>query len=67
MKKNKDIIVRLKHFGDNGLELELLYWADQSWDANHYKSEIRFEIDRSFREYGIHIPYPQRHVYIDKT
>ena len=49
-------------FGDSGLELELVFWADQSWDINNYKSEIRFEIDRLFREYEIKIPYPKRDI-----
>ena len=60
VKKNKPVMVRLADFGDAGLELELVFWADQSWDINNYKSEIRFEIDRLFRAYSIEIPFPQR-------
>ena len=60
VKKSHPVIVRLANFGDNGLELELIFWADQSWDINNYKSEIRFEIDRLFREYNINFPYPHR-------
>jgi small-conductance mechanosensitive channel len=52
------------NFGENGLEMELIFWADQNWDINQYKSDIRFEIDRLFRHYGIAIPYPQREVSI---
>ena len=52
--------MRLSDFGDSGLELELIFWADQSWDINNYKSEIRLEIDRLFRAYDVEIPYPQR-------
>ena len=62
VKKSQPIFVRLSDFGDNGLQMELLFWADQSWDVNNYKSEIRLEIDRLFREYQIVIPYPQRDV-----
>jgi small-conductance mechanosensitive channel len=47
-------------FGDNGLEMELIFWADQNWDINEYKSDIRFEINRLFNHYKIVIPYPQR-------
>ncbi len=65
VKKNNPIIVRLAGFGDSGLELELIFWADQSWDINNYKSEIRFEIDRLFREYGITITYPKRTIYMN--
>lgn len=60
VKKNEDIIVRLLNFGENGLEMDLLFYADQSWRIEIVKSEIRFEIDRLFREYGVIIPYPQR-------
>ncbi|MFN6077400.1 MAG: mechanosensitive ion channel family protein, partial [Fluviicola sp.] len=38
--KNEQILVRLYEFGENGLQLELIFWADQSWDINNYKSEI---------------------------
>jgi len=60
VKKNKDVFVRLLKFGEDGLEMDLVFWADQSWRIEMYKSEIRFEIDRLFREYGIKIPFPQR-------
>jgi small-conductance mechanosensitive channel len=64
VKKTEPVIVRLSHFGDNGLEMELIFWADQSWDIQNYKSEIRFEVDRLFREYNITIPYPQRDMHV---
>jgi small-conductance mechanosensitive channel len=67
VKKNQPVIVRLANFGDNGLEMELIFWADQSWDINNYKSEIRMEIDRLFREYKITIPYPQRVIHQGNT
>lgn len=60
VKKSNPVFVRLYDFGDSGLELELVFWADQSWDINNYQSEIRLEIDRLFRTYSIEIPYPQR-------
>ncbi len=60
--KAEEIQVRLTNFSDRGLEMEVTFWADQSWDINVYKSEIRFEIDRLFREYGIIIPYPKRDI-----
>lgn len=60
VKKNQPVVMRLSDFGDSGLELELIFWADQNWDINNYKSEIRLEIDRLFRAYNVEIPYPQR-------
>jgi small-conductance mechanosensitive channel len=64
VKKSEPVIIRLSDFNDNGLYMELIFWADQSWDIQNYKSEIRFEIDRLFREYKISIPYPQRDIHI---
>jgi small-conductance mechanosensitive channel len=64
VKKTEPVQVRMVNFGENGLEMELIFWADQNWDINQYKSDIRFEIDRLFRHYGIAIPYPQREVSI---
>jgi small-conductance mechanosensitive channel len=60
VKKTNPVMVRLADFGDSGIDLELIFWADQSWDINNYKSDIRYEIDRLFRAYQIEIPYPQR-------
>jgi len=59
VKKSQPVQVRMKDFGERGMELELIFWADQSWEASNYKSEIRFEIDRLFRQYSIRIPFPQ--------
>ena len=41
VKKSQPVIVRLANFGENGMEMELLFWADQSWDISNYKSDIR--------------------------
>lgn len=57
--KVKPIIVRLNHFGNHGLELELVFWARQRWDFELVTSDIRFEIDRKFREHDIDVPFPQ--------
>lgn len=64
--KREEVSVRLREFSERGLELELLFWADQTWDSNNYKSEIRYEIDRLFRKYQIEIPVPNRYVQFPK-
>jgi small-conductance mechanosensitive channel len=46
------------------LEMDIIFWAEQSWDVNMYKSDIRFEIDRLFREHNIIIPFPQRDLHV---
>lgn len=60
--KTQPVTVRMRDFGERGLNMELLFWVNQTWDANNYKSEVRFEIDRLFRQYGIPFPSVQREV-----
>ncbi len=64
VKKTEPIFVRMNNFGNDALEMELLFWADQTWQVELHKSEIRFEIDRLFREHGITIPFPQRTLHV---
>jgi small-conductance mechanosensitive channel len=64
VKKGEGVLVRLADFGESSLNMELIFWADQSWEINNFKSEIRLEIDRLFREYEITIPFPQRDVHV---
>jgi small-conductance mechanosensitive channel len=64
VKKTEPIIVRMNDFGNNALEMELFFWADQTWEVEIHKSEIRFEIDRLFRQHGITIPFPQRTLHV---
>jgi len=66
VKKSRPILVRMKDFGDNSLDIELSFWADQTWEVEIHKSDIRFEIDRLFRQHNVRIPYPQRTLHIPK-
>lgn len=66
VKKTKPILVRLMNFGADGLEMQLSFWADQTWQVELHKSDIRFEIDRLFRQHNIRIPFPQRTLHIPK-
>ena len=56
--------MRLLDFGDNALQMEVLFWADQTWQVELHKSDISFEIDRLFRQHGVEIPFPQRTLHI---
>lgn len=62
--KTSEVMVRLSDFQQNNLKFELLFWADQSWQINNFRSEIRMEIDRLFREYKINMPYAQLDLHI---
>lgn len=69
VEKEREILVLFHHFGDSGLEFQLYFWAKRSWDILVIKSDLRFEIDRVFRENNVKIPYPQRdlHIISDQT
>ncbi len=55
--------VRFADFGNSSLEFTLYFFAsiDYGWMA---ESEIRYDINKIFKEYGIVIAYPQRDIHI---
>ncbi|WP_138433766.1 mechanosensitive ion channel family protein [Winogradskyella algicola] len=57
-------IVLFRDFGDSALNFRLVFTLNDSFKASFPKSDIRFEIDRLFRENNITIPFPQRDVHI---
>jgi len=52
------------NFGDSSLDFKLVFTLADSFKAQFPKSDIRFEIDKLFREHNITIPFPQRDVHI---
>lgn len=53
-------------FGENALIFELRIWITRNWEMDNILSDIRFDIDRSFAEGGIKIPFPQREIHLAK-
>lgn len=51
-------------FGDSALMFKLVFTIENSFDTVVHQSEMRFEIDRLFRENNITIPFPQRDVHL---
>ncbi len=51
-------------FGDSSLDFKLIFTINDSFMAQFPKSDIRFEIDRLFRENNVSIPFPQRDIHI---
>ncbi|MBU2951595.1 mechanosensitive ion channel [Tamlana agarivorans] len=51
-------------FGASSLDFKLVFTINDSFKAQFPKSEIRFEIDRLFREHHVSIPFPQRDIHI---
>jgi len=64
VKNTKPVFVRLLNFGDHGLEMDLVFWADQNFEIEIYKSEIRFAIVKEFRIHNVEIPYPQQDIHL---
>jgi len=61
--------IRFQNFGDSSLLFTVLFFTNENLYHEDIKSDIRFEIDRLFRENNILIPFPQRDIWIkdDKT
>lgn len=55
------------NFGDSSLDFKLVFTIDDSFQANNPKSDIRFKIDKLFREHNVTIPFPQRDVHVFQT
>ena len=56
--------VLFKNFGDSALEFSVFFWVEEPWLRQVISSSIRFEVDKSFRNSGIRIPFPQRDVHL---
>lgn len=52
--------VIFKDFGPSSLDFELRCYTSDIWSGWIIPSDLRFEIDRRFREEGIEIPFPQQ-------
>ena len=63
----KEILVLFEEFGDNSLLFTVLFWTlvTRPMDLRRIQSDIRFEIDKTFREADLVIAFPQRDVHID--
>lgn len=53
-------------FGESSLNFKIVFTINDSFKAQFPKSDIRFEIDKLFREHNISIPFPQRDIHIIK-
>ncbi len=70
-KENSDVVrepkptVRIKEFGDNGIEFQLLVWTEsQTHRRGLFTSNINFGIIKKFNANGIQIPFPQRDLHL---
>ncbi len=64
VRKLPEPMVLFTDFGDNALNFKLIFSMNDSFIAGIPKSDMRFEIDKRFREHNISIPFPQRDVHL---
>ncbi|MBJ6367064.1 mechanosensitive ion channel family protein [Snuella sedimenti] len=62
--KHPEVMVQFTDFGDSALNFKVIFSLSDSFNARIPQSDIRFEIDRLFRENNITIPFPQRDIHI---
>ena len=61
--------VTFEDFGDSALIFELYFWCEvgSAGGLRMVRSDLRFAIDRSFRQHGIVIAFPQRDVHLNTS
>ena len=57
-------LVVFTDFGESSLNFKIIFTINDSFKAQFPKSDIRFEIDKLFRENNVTIPFPQRDIHI---
>lgn len=63
--KTPEATVYFDSFGDSALNFELAVWTDtMSRSPRRFRSDLNFAIERTLREAGIEIPFPQRVVHL---
>lgn len=65
--RHPEPIILFTEFGDNALTFEIYFWIHMRvlMDGQRAESEMRRAIERTFREQGVTIAYPQRDVHLD--
>lgn len=57
-------MVRFVNFGNSSLDFELHFWTFEVFGVLDIQSDLRFEIDKAFREHKVEIPFPQRDLWV---
>lgn len=58
---------RFVDFGESSLDFELYFWSTNIFYVENTKSDLRFMINKQFKESGVVIPFPQRDVHMKDT
>jgi len=62
--KNPSPIVLFTDFADSSLNFELGFWTKKTFEHKIILSDLRFAIDKKFKENNITIPFPQHDIHI---
>lgn len=62
--KNPEPVVFFQDFGNSSLDFSLFFWSEELFGIPRVRSEIRYAINKLFRENKIEIPFPQRDLWI---
>ncbi len=57
-------VVFFEDFGNSSLDFKLYFYSEELFAIPRVRSEIRYAIDKLFRENNIEIPFPQRDLWI---
>lgn len=63
LKKPKPFVA-FEDFGDSALIFSVFFYVNKSFEVPFVKSDVRYAIDKLFRENQITIPFPQRDVHL---
>ena len=63
----KQPFARFLDFADSQLTFDLLFWSDNIFRVENILSDLRFAIDKKFRDNNVRIPFPQQDVYIKEV
>ncbi|UAM96701.1 mechanosensitive ion channel [Polaribacter litorisediminis] len=64
--KDPKPMVLFTDFADSSLNFRIAFTLNNSFEVRFTQSNIRFEIDKAFKENNITIPFPQRDVHLIK-
>lgn len=60
-------IIFFEDFGESSLNFSLFFFSRNLFRIERTKSDLRFAIDKKFRENGITIPFPQRDIWFKNS
>ena len=62
--KENPPIVHFIDFGESSLDFKIYFYSEDNFRIEKIKSDLRFAIDKKFRENKVTIPFPQRDLHL---